>query len=154
MPIVRPDFGDKPTFTRPNWSSGRYGARLIEIKESDKTDRNGYNNLVFKFEVIAAADKALLGKRLSRWFPLGGQGAKSLWRCLKTLNPGYGGAEFDTAEFIGRTIEIDVTVEPDKTGNLWPRVGRVYPYIAPNDVATTLHGNVLDVVGTIDDFDA
>lgn len=154
MPIVRPDYGTGPIETRPNWVTGRYAARLVEIKESDKLDRNGFNNLVFKFEVIASVDPTLVGKRLSRWFPLGGQGAKSLWRCLKTLNPGYNGQAFDTNEYLGRTLELDVTVEPDKSGNLWPRIGRVYPYLAPNEVASTLKGNVMDVVGLVDDFDA
>lgn len=157
MPIVRPDFGaPSTTFEKPNWTPGRYAAKVIEIKESDKTDRNGYNALVFKFEVIKApsASPTLVGKRLSRWFPLGGTGAKALWRCLKTLNAEYNGREFDTTAFLNRKLEIEVEVAPDKEGTIWPKITRVYPYFEPNEVASTLKGNVMDVAGLVDDFDA
>lgn len=156
MPIVRPDYGPGPVTTKPNWVSGRFAARVVEIKESDKTDKNGYNALVFKFEVFQApaGSADLVGKRLSRWFPLGGIGAKSLWRCLKTLNPEYKGRDFDTVDYIGRSLEIEVETAPDKDGNVWPKITRVYPYIAPYEVASNLKGNVTDTIGSLDDFDA
>lgn len=157
MPIVRPDFGSQPmTYEQPNWVPGRYAAKVVEIKESDKTDKNGYNALVFKFEVFKAptTNPQLTGKRLSRWFPLGGVGAKALWKCLKTLNAEYNGREFDTNHFINRKLEIEVEVAPDKDGKIWPKISKVYPYLEPNEVASTLKGNVMDVVGLVDDFDA
>lgn len=156
MPIVRPDFGAPSTtqYEKPNWVPGRYAAKVVEIKESDKTDKNGYNALVFKFEVVKSPTPTLVGKRLSRWFPLGGVGAKALWRCLKTLKPEYNGREFDTTDFLNRKLEIEVEVAPDKEGNIWPKISRVYPFFEQNEVASTLKGNVMDVVGLVDDFDA
>lgn len=155
MPIVRPDFSSGlPQRDTISWQPGRMIAKVIEIKESDKADKNGYNALVFKFEVVKADQVGLVGKRLSRWFPLGGMGAKVLWRCLKTLNPAYDGREFSTEHYLGKKLEIEVEVAPDKDGKIWPKISKVYPYVEPNSVASTLKGNVMDVVGLVDDFDA
>lgn len=157
MPLVKPDFGTAEkteVFQKPQWTPGRYAAKVIEIKESDKTDRHGYNALVFKFEVFKSPTPTLIGKRLSRWYPLGGMGAKSLWRCLKTLNPEYNGRDFNTDDYIGRKLEIEVDVAPDKDGNVWPKINKVFPFIEPQSVASNLKGNVMDVVGLVDDFDA
>lgn len=152
MALVKPNFG---SFDKSDveWTSGRVAAKLIEIKESDKTDREGNNALIFKFEVFKAANTGLVGKRLSRWYSLGGAGAKSLWRCLKTMNPGYTGQEFDTAHYIGKKIEMDIDTSPDKDGKIWPRIQRIYPYVDQNSVTPTLKGNVMDTVGLVDDFD-
>lgn len=154
MAIVRPSF-DSFSKDIVTWQPGRMVAKVLEITESDKADRFGNNALVFKFEIVKSPHQTLVGKRLSRWFPLGGAGSKSLWRCLKTLNPEYSGREFDTNHYIGKKLEVEIEVAPaDKDGKIWPRITRVYPFMEVGEVATTLKGNVMDVVGLVDDFDA
>lgn len=153
MPIVRPDFGTRKEYAPTVWVPGRMVVKVSEIKESQRTDNAGHNALIFKFEVTKAPDTALHGKTISRWFPLGGPGVKVLWRCLKTLNPSYNGMQFDTSDYIGKFMEVDVELAPDKEGKVWPKISKMFPYFQPNEVAVNLKGNIMDVVGLVDDFD-
>jgi hypothetical protein len=128
---------------------------VTEIKEGASADKQGHNALVFKFKVIKAPNPSLVGKTLTKWFPLGGPGARVLWRCLKTLDASYDGKSFDTNSFIKRKLEADIELKAGKDGALWPRIEKVYPYFEANEVASTLSGNMKETPAPAfnDDFD-
>ena len=152
MPLVKPNF-EGVKINRSELTPGRYCLRVISIEESPKTDKTGNNSLVWKFEIVNAKDTGLNGRRISRWLPLGGAGAKILWRTLKCINPAYNGQAFSTTEYIGKILEADIEmgVNPE-TQKAWPKVTKCYPYIEAGSVGTTLASATADVSGAFNEF--
>lgn len=154
MPLVKPDYGSVGAM-RDQLVPGRYQVRVIDVKESDKLDKNGHNAIVVKMEVVNNKNHLLNGKRVSRWLPLGGIGAKVLYRFLKSVDSSYKGGTFTTESLIGKMVEVDLTAGLNPATNKeWIKVDRIYPYLPPNSVADTFLGNVSDEkVPDFDDFD-
>jgi len=154
MPLVRPDY-KSAGYIKDQLVAGRYTVKIIEAKESDKLDKNGHNALVVKMEVVNNKNHLLNGKRVSRWLPLGGLGAKVLYRFLKSVDNNYKGAEFTTESLLGKLVEVDLTVGINPATNKeWVKVDRIYQYLPANSVADTFLGNVSDEkVPDFDDFD-
>lgn len=155
MPLVKPDYGPRSVPT-DRLVPGRYVVRIIDCKESDRLDKNGANALVVKLEVVNHPNRALNGKKLSRWLPLAGKGAKVLYTFIKAVDPTYAGQAFTTESLIGKVIEADVSLETNpKDGKIWARIDKVYPYLSSNSVGTSFTANVTQdsPAGAFDDFD-
>lgn len=154
MPLVHPDY-KSAGLIKDSLTAGRYTVKIVEAKESDRLDKNGYNALVVRFEVCHNKNTFLNGKRVSRWLPLGGPGAKILYRFLKCIDSTYRGGPFTTEAILGKECEVDLVAEVNpKDGKEWMKVDRVYPYLQPGSVADTFKGNVNDEkVPDFDDFD-
>lgn len=152
MPIVKPNF-ETAGINNTEITAGRYVLRVISIDESSTTDKNGHNALVWKFEVINNKNTKLNGRRVSRWLPLGGAGAKVLWKTLKCLNPAYNGQAFSTSDYMGKVLEADVEmgINP-QTQKAWPKITKMYPYIEAGSVGTTLAAATADVSGAFNEF--
>lgn len=152
MPIVKPNF-EKNGINKAEVTPGRYTLKVAEITESETTDKNGHNSLVWKFEIVNNKDSRLNGRKISRWLPLGGPGSKVLWKVLKTINPAYAGQEFSTNDYLNKLLEADVDVEVNtNTQKPWPKITRVYPYIQAGSVGSTLAAATADPAGAFDDF--
>jgi hypothetical protein len=152
MPVVKPNF-ESAGINRAEITPGRYLLKVVEITESETTDKNGHNALVWKFEVVGNKNTKLNGRRISRWLPLGGAGSKVLWKVLKTINPGYNGQAFVTNDYLNKTLEADVEVDVNPaTQKAWPKITRVYPYIPAGSVGSTLAAATADPAGAYDDF--
>lgn len=152
MALVKPNF-EKSGLNRAEVTAGRYLLKVVEIAESEKTDRSGHNALVWKFEIVGNKNVALNGRKISRWLPLGGAGSKVLWKVLKTLNPAYNGQAFSTQDYLNKVLEADVEVDINpKDQKPWPKISRVYPYIQPGSVGSNLAATTADPVGAFDDF--
>ncbi len=155
MPLVKPNYTDSGMEREP-LVPGRYVLRITGAEESEKLDSKGYNALVVKFETIENKNTKLNGKKISRWLPLGGAGAKVLFRFMKCVDVNYSGGAFTTESLIGKVIEGDIILEINpKDGKQWLKVNSVYPYLPVGSVATTFAGNVTDEkdVPSFDDFD-
>lgn len=154
MPLVRPNFGDAGI--EKQFVPGRYALKVVDAQESDKLDKNGCNALVIKFIVVDSKTAGMNGRKMSKWLPLGGAGAKVLFRFMKCVNSAYNGEPFTTESLIGKTIEADVLLEKNpKDGKDWAKVERVYPYLQPGSVGSTFAANATDEkdIPNFDDFD-
>lgn len=155
MPLVKPDYGPKGVIA-DRLIPGRYTVRVLDCKESDRLDKNGANALVVKFEVVNHPNHAFNGKKLSRWLPLAGKGAKVLYTFIKAIDPTYSGQAFTTESLIGKVLEADVLLEANpKDGKVWAKIDRVYPYLSSGSVGTSFTANVSQdsPAGSFDDFD-
>lgn len=155
MPLVKPNFKEAG-IEKKELVAGRYVVQIVEAAESDKLDKNGNNALVVKMSVINNKVASLNGTKVSRWLPLGGAGAKVLYRFLKCINPAYDGSPFQSESLIGKAIEVDIVMEINpKDGKQWAKVDRVYPYLQPGSVGSTFAANAADEkdVPNFDDFD-
>lgn len=154
MPLVRPNYKDAG-LEKKEITAGRYAVQIVEVSESEKLDKNGNNALVVKMSVIDSKIPEMNGKKISRWLPLGGAGAKVLYRFMKCVNEAYDGGPFLSESLIGKTLEIDVVMETNpKDGKQWAKVDRVYPYLQPGSVGNNFHSNVDEKdVPDFDDFD-
>jgi hypothetical protein len=153
MALVRPNFTETGT-RRETITPGRYVFKVFEASESEKLDKNGHNALVVKLEVVNNKNTFLNGQKVSRWLPLGGKGAAVLYRFVRCINPDYNGAAFTTESLIGKYIEADVAIDKNPAdGKEWIKVEKVYPYLKPGSVPTTLAGTDEKDVPSFDDFD-
>lgn len=155
MPLVRPNFNEA-SMQRELITPGRYILKVTGAEESQKLDSNGNNALVVKFEIIENKNPKLNGKKISRWLPLGGSGARVLFRFMKCIDVNYSGGAFTTESLIGKVIEGDVILEINpKDQKQWPKINSVYPYLPAGTVATTFLGNVTDEkdIPDFEDFD-
>lgn len=153
MPLVKPNY-PKNNAQSKQLEPGRYTVRIIEANESERLDSQGNNALVVKMEVVNCKNTAMNGKRVSKWLPLGGLGSKILYRFMKCLDESYAGQAFTTESLVGRQLEVDVVVEVNpKDGKEWSKIERLFPYLQPGSVATTLNGNVTNQAADFDNFD-
>lgn len=154
MPLVKPNYSEAGSTEK--LEPGRYNLQVREVAESERTDRNGNNSLVVKFEVVMNKNTKLNGKKVSKWLPLAGAGAKVLFRFMKCVDSNYSGAPFTTESLIGKIIEADLAREINpKDGKEWIKVANVYPYLSAGSVGNTFAQNVTDEkdVPDFDDFD-
>jgi len=158
MPLVRPEYKTNTgTYVKIKLVPGRYVLKVVESKESDKLDKNGNNALVVKFEVVNNRNTGFNGNRISRWFSLGGAGAKALYRFMMAIDPNYAGGPFTTESLVGKLIEADVVLETSpKDGKEWAKLEKVYPYLQPGTVGNTFAANVTAErdVPNFNDFDS
>jgi hypothetical protein len=154
MPIVKPNFSEMTDAAK--LTPGRYVLEVTEANESEKLDKNGHNALVVKFKVVMNKDTRLNGYKVSRWFPLGGKGAKILYNFVRCINPAYSGDAFATESLIGKIVESDLAMELNpKDGREWIKIDRTYPYLQPGSVGSTFGANATDEkdIPNFDDFD-
>lgn len=152
MPLVKPDYTQSGVNER--LEPGRYVIQVKEVGESDRTDRNGNNSLVVKFEVVMNKNTKLNGKKVSKWLPLAGAGAKVLFRFMKCVDSAYSGGNFATESLLGKMIEADLVRELNpKDGKEWIKVGNMFPYLPTGTVASTFAANVADEKD-VPDFDS
>ncbi len=152
MPIVKPNYGEAKLYER--LEPGRYILQVKEVAESDRTDKNGNNSLVVKFEVVMNKNTNWNGKKVSKWLPLAGAGAKVLFRFMKCVDQSYSGGNFSTESLLGKMIEADLTKEINpRDGKEWDKVGNVYPYLPAGTVGSTFAANVASEKD-VPDFDS
>ena len=152
MPLVKPNYSEAGSVER--LEPGRYIIQAREVAESDRTDKNGNNSLVVKFEVVMNKNTKLNGKKVSKWLPLAGVGAKVLFRFMKCIDANYSGAPFTTESILGKIIEADLVREINpKDGKEWIKVGNMYPYLPAGSVGITFAQNVADEKD-VPDFDS
>jgi hypothetical protein len=154
MPLVKPNF-DKQSLAAGQLTPGRYVLKVTEVKESEHLDKNGNNALVVKFETVFCENSHMNGKKVSRWFGLGGPGSKILYYFMRCLNPSYSGEPFESTSLLGKLIEGDVTLETNpKDGKMWARIDKMFPYLPKNSVSATQLTHALETdVPDFDDFD-
>jgi len=148
-----------PNFVEPKFNVLTNGRHPVAIKSAvigtmDKKtgaweSLNGKACIMWEFKVLAGPSKSCVIKYET---PLEGTVTRKKdnkpidmsflsQNVIRAIDPSYANGEFDTEDFVGKKIEIDIEVktQPDGRVSMWPqKVNGCYPYVETDSISTPL----------------